>query len=61
MSKSISDLYDNLRNEKGIHTDFKDDMTYSDYLHLDTILTSQHRLSGHHEDRKSTRLNSSHR
>lgn len=50
MSKSISDLYDNLRNEKGIHTDFKDDMTYSDYLHLDTILTSQHRLSGHHDE-----------
>lgn len=50
MSKSISDLYDNLKNEKGIHTDFKDDMTYSDYLHLDTILTSQHSLSGHHDE-----------
>lgn len=50
MSKSISDLYKNLQNEKGIHTDFKDDMTYSDYLHLDTILTSQDRLSGHHDE-----------
>jgi len=51
MSKSISDLYDNLsKNEKGIHTDFKEDMTYSDYLHLETILTSQHRLSGHHDE-----------
>src|SRR5690625_1521376 len=50
MSKSISDLYENLKNEKEIHTNFKDDMTYSDYLHLDTILTSQHRLSGHHDE-----------
>ncbi|MEI3613033.1 tryptophan 2,3-dioxygenase [Pseudogracilibacillus sp. SO30301A] len=46
----MSDLYKNLQNEKGIHTDFKDDMTYSDYLHLDTVLTSQHRLSGHHDE-----------
>src|SRR5690625_4788814 len=50
MSKSISDLYENLKNEKEIHTNFKDDMTYSDYLHLDTILTGQHRLSGHHDE-----------
>src|SRR5690625_4657425 len=50
MSKSISNLYDNLKDEKGIHTDFKEDMTYSDYLHLDSILTSQHRLSGHHDE-----------
>lgn len=50
MSKSISDLYDNLQNEKGIHVNFKEDMTYSDYLHLDTVLTSQHRLSGHHDE-----------
>lgn len=50
MSKSISDLYDHLKKEKGIHTNFKEEMTYSDYLHLDTILTSQHRLSGHHDE-----------
>ncbi len=50
MSKSISDLYENLKKETGIHTDFKQDMTYSDYLHLNTVLSSQHRLSGHHDE-----------
>jgi len=37
-------------NEKDIHTDFKEKMTYSDYLGLDTLLTSQHRLSDHHDE-----------
>ncbi|KKB34477.1 tryptophan 2,3-dioxygenase [Bacillus thermotolerans] len=50
MSKSISDLYKNLEKEKGIHTDFKDNMTYGEYLHLDKILTSQKRLSSHHDE-----------
>ncbi|WP_284141140.1 MULTISPECIES: tryptophan 2,3-dioxygenase [unclassified Virgibacillus] len=50
MSKSISELYKRLENEKGIHTDFKNDMTYSDYLHLDGILSSQKRLSDHHDE-----------
>lgn len=50
MSKSISDLYEQMKREKGIHTDFKSDMTYSDYLHLDQILTSQHCLSDHHDE-----------
>lgn len=36
--------------EKGIHTDFRDDMTYSDYLQLDSILSSQQRLSDHHDE-----------
>lgn len=38
------------KNEKGIHTDFRDDMTYGDYLQLDSILSSQKRLSGHHDE-----------
>ncbi|MDQ0352860.1 tryptophan 2,3-dioxygenase [Alkalibacillus filiformis] len=37
-------------NEKGIHTDFKDRMTYGDYLDLDSILNSQNRLSDHHDE-----------
>ncbi|AMQ04602.1 tryptophan 2,3-dioxygenase [Sporosarcina psychrophila] len=36
--------------EKGIHTDFKDNMTYSEYLNLDKLLSSQQRLSGHHDE-----------
>lgn len=36
--------------EKGIHTDFKDNMTYGEYLNLDKLLTSQQRLSGHHDE-----------
>lgn len=38
------------KNEESIHTDFKEKMTYSDYLHLDTLLNSQHRLSDHHDE-----------
>ncbi|WP_080873565.1 tryptophan 2,3-dioxygenase [Oceanobacillus timonensis] len=37
-------------NEKSIQTDFKEKMTYSDYLSLDTLLSSQHRLSSHHDE-----------
>ena len=36
--------------EKGIHTDFRDNMTYGEYLHLDKLLSSQQRLSGHHDE-----------
>lgn len=50
MSKSISDLYKKLDEEKGIHTDFKEDMTYGEYLSLDKILTAQNRLSDHHDE-----------
>src|SRR5690625_1943074 len=42
--------HDAFKNEKTIHTDFKEKMTYSDYLGLDTLLTSQHRLSDHHDE-----------
>lgn len=50
MSKSISDLYKNLEKEKGIYTDFKENMTYGEYLNLDKVLTSQNRLSNHHDE-----------
>jgi tryptophan 2,3-dioxygenase len=36
--------------EKSIQTDFQKAMTYGDYLHLDKILSSQHRLSDHHDE-----------
>ncbi|MED1204491.1 tryptophan 2,3-dioxygenase [Heyndrickxia acidicola] len=36
--------------EKEIQTNFQKDMSYGDYLHLDQILSSQHRLSSHHDE-----------
>lgn len=38
------------KKEKGIHTDFIEKMTYGDYLQLDTLLSSQKRLSSHHDE-----------
>jgi tryptophan 2,3-dioxygenase len=36
--------------EKNIQTDFQKAMSYGDYLHLDKILSSQYRLSDHHDE-----------
>jgi tryptophan 2,3-dioxygenase len=36
--------------EKTIQTDFQKAMSYGDYLHLDKILSSQHRVSDHHDE-----------
>jgi tryptophan 2,3-dioxygenase len=36
--------------EKNIHTDFKNNMTYGEYLKLENILTNQNRLSNHHDE-----------
>ncbi|KSU80249.1 Tryptophan 2,3-dioxygenase apoenzyme [Fictibacillus enclensis] len=36
--------------ETSIHTDFKNNMTYGEYLQLDKILSAQSRLSGHHDE-----------
>ncbi|MFP7296386.1 tryptophan 2,3-dioxygenase [Neobacillus niacini] len=36
--------------EKNIQIDFQKAMSYGDYLHLDKILDSQHRLSDHHDE-----------
>ncbi|WP_152656588.1 tryptophan 2,3-dioxygenase [Oceanobacillus sp. CFH 90083] len=38
-------------NEKSLHTDFKAKMTYSDYLGLNTLLSSQQPLSKHHDEK----------
>jgi len=35
---------------QGIHKDFKNDMTYGDYLQLDKVLSSQRTLSDHHDE-----------
>lgn len=36
--------------EPTLHTDLRDEMTYSGYLGLDTLLTSQHPRSDHHDE-----------
>lgn len=36
--------------DEQLHTDFKEKMTYSDYLGLDTLLASQLPLSDHHDE-----------
>ncbi|MBO0997171.1 tryptophan 2,3-dioxygenase [Bacillus sp. SD075] len=41
---------DGHRLEESMVTDFEKDMSYGDYLHLNQILSSQHRLSGHHDE-----------
>ncbi|CAH0231603.1 tryptophan 2,3-dioxygenase [Peribacillus simplex] len=41
---------DEHRLEESMVTDFEKDMSYGDYLHLNQILSSQHRLSGHHDE-----------
>ncbi|MDR7072484.1 tryptophan 2,3-dioxygenase [Fictibacillus barbaricus] len=41
---------DSKESEKGIYTNFMNQMTYGEYLKLDQILTSQKRLSGHHDE-----------
>ncbi len=37
-------------NEKSIRTDFKESMTYGEYLHLDKLLDAQGSVSGHHDE-----------
>ncbi|MBS4199305.1 tryptophan 2,3-dioxygenase [Bacillus sp. FJAT-49732] len=44
------DPNDTFKSEKNIHTNFKEKMTYGDYLQLDTLLSSQKRLSDHHDE-----------
>ncbi|KFZ40924.1 MULTISPECIES: tryptophan 2,3-dioxygenase [Thermoactinomyces] len=36
--------------EEGIHTDFREQMTYGDYLRLHLLLDCQKLLSGHHDE-----------
>ncbi|MTW87862.1 tryptophan 2,3-dioxygenase [Virgibacillus dakarensis] len=46
----MTDANVTFQSEEGIHTDFKEKMTYGDYLQLDTLLSSQKRLSDHHDE-----------
>lgn len=46
----MSELNKPYTHEHGIHTDFKEKMTYGNYLQLETLLASQHRLSEHHDE-----------
>jgi tryptophan 2,3-dioxygenase len=41
---------DKHRLEEGMVTDFEKEMSYGDYLYLNQILSSQHLLSGHHDE-----------
>lgn len=43
-------MKDNEGAENEIHTDFEKEMSYGGYLQLDKILTSQQRLSDHHDE-----------
>jgi tryptophan 2,3-dioxygenase len=47
---SKKDEQTNSIGNESVHTDFINNMTYGDYLHLDTLLSSQKRLSGHHDE-----------
>lgn len=41
---------DHFQSETGIHTDFREKMTYGDYLQLDRLLSSQKCLTDHHDE-----------
>lgn len=54
-SFTMMDKYTNGQNvaaaaEKNIRTDFKESMTYGEYLHLDKLLDAQEGVSGHHDE-----------
>ncbi len=38
------------KGEAGLHTDFKENMTYGEYLHLDKLLSAQDGLTNHHDE-----------
>jgi len=38
------------KDEAGLHTDFKENMTYGEYLHLDKLLSAQDGLTNHHDE-----------
>ena len=49
--KTDPDMNTNSRvQEDNIHTDFKDEMSYGDYLKLDQLLSAQHPLSEQHDE-----------
>lgn len=50
MSHSNNGRNESVLKDEGLHLDFKEDMTYGDYLQLDKVLNSQVRLSDHHDE-----------
>lgn len=50
MSTRREGFFQQENGENEVHTDFLDEMVYSDYLQLDTLLASQKRLSNHHDE-----------
>src|SRR5699024_5076467 len=44
------DKHETFQGETDIHTDFKEKMTYNDFLGHDTLISSQHLLSDHHDE-----------
>lgn len=50
MVKENNNEYYATASEKNIHTDFKNNMTYGEYLKLENILSNQNRLSDHHDE-----------
>ncbi|MGL4475304.1 MAG: tryptophan 2,3-dioxygenase [Shewanella sp.] len=51
VSAKVDSLLTNNRElETNIHTDFKDEMSYGDYLHLEQVLGAQHPLSAEHDE-----------
>ncbi|ARI75932.1 tryptophan 2,3-dioxygenase [Halobacillus mangrovi] len=42
--------YRDSKDQENVHTDFRERMTYGDYLQLDQLLESQDRLSSHHDE-----------
>jgi tryptophan 2,3-dioxygenase len=43
-------VWDFYSDDSGAYTDFKEKMTYGDYLQLESLLDSQKRLSNHHDE-----------
>lgn len=43
-------IWDFYSDDSGAYTDFKEKMTYGDYLQLETLLDSQKQLSNHHDE-----------
>ncbi|MBM7551920.1 tryptophan 2,3-dioxygenase [Thalassobacillus pellis] len=42
--------YEDSKKNEQVHTDFREKMTYGEYLDLDRLLSSQNRLSDHHDE-----------
>ncbi|KHE70797.1 tryptophan 2,3-dioxygenase [Halobacillus sp. BBL2006] len=42
--------YRDSKDQEKVHTDFKERMSYGDYLQLDQLLNAQDRLSSHHDE-----------